>query len=113
MIAQSGFKLRQTGLGYSLQVFVGAEERRYRRAKVHRHEMLINWRSPTDPEAWVIKRIIAVEGDIVQSRPEYPERNVVIPRNHFWVEGDEAFHSRDSNSYGPVNQFFEKVLTGR
>jgi inner membrane protease subunit 2 len=59
-------------------------------------------RSPKNPKEWVIKRIIAVEGDIVETRPKYPERNVVVPHNHFWVEGDEGFHSQDSNSYGPV-----------
>jgi mitochondrial inner membrane protease subunit 2 len=59
-------------------------------------------RSPTNPKEWVIKRIIAMEGDIVETRPKYPERNVVVPHNHLWVEGDEGFHSRDSNSYGPV-----------
>ena len=43
-----------------------------------------------------------MEGDIVETRPNYPERNVIVPANHIWVEGDEAFHSRDSNHYGPV-----------
>jgi mitochondrial inner membrane protease subunit 2 len=46
-----------------------------------------------------------MEGDIVETRLIYPERNVVVPHNHFWVEGDEGFHSRDSNSYGPVLSF--------
>ena len=100
--AQSGCELRETGLGYSLQIFVQAKERRYRCIEVRILEALADRRSPTDPKAWVIKRIIAVEGDIVETRPEYPDRNVIIPQNHFWVEGDEAFHSRDSNSYGPV-----------
>ena len=40
---------------------------------------------------------------MVETRPTYPERNVIVPQNHVWVEGDEAFHSRDSNSYGPVS----------
>jgi len=60
-------------------------------------------RSPINPRSWVIKRIIATEGDVVETRPTYPERNVIVPKNHVWVEGDEAFHSRDSNSYGPVS----------
>lgn len=28
---------------------------------------------------------------------------VPIPAGHVWVEGDEAFHSRDSNSFGTVS----------
>lgn len=26
-----------------------------------------------------------------------------MPRGHCWVEGDEGFHSRDSNAFGPVS----------
>ena len=53
---------------------------------------------------WVIKRIIATEGDTVETRSPYPERNVVVPQNHLWIEGDEGFHSKDSNVYGPVTK---------
>ena len=102
MVAQSGCQLRETGLGYSAQISVQTKERRHRSIEVRFCEELADRRSPTDPKAWVIKRIIAVEEDIVETRPDYPQRNVTIPQNHFWVEGDEAFHSRDSNSYGPV-----------
>lgn len=28
---------------------------------------------------------------------------VNVPKGHCWVEGDEAFHSRDSNSFGTVS----------
>ena len=56
-----------------------------------------------DPQSWVIKRIIGTEGDVVETRPTYPVRNVIVPENHYWVEGDEAFHSSDSNFYGPVS----------
>ncbi|KAI9594961.1 peptidase S24/S26A/S26B/S26C [Syncephalis fuscata] len=27
---------------------------------------------------------------------------ITIPRGHCWVEGDDPFHSRDSNAFGPV-----------
>lgn len=30
------------------------------------------------------------------------DQQVPIPAGHVWVEGDEAFHSRDSNSFGTV-----------
>jgi len=26
-----------------------------------------------------------------------------VPTGHVWVEGDEQFHSRDSNRWGPVS----------
>ncbi|KAI5785029.1 mitochondrial inner membrane peptidase complex catalytic subunit 2 [Peziza echinospora] len=55
-------------------------------------------RSPVDAEQVVVKRVVGVEGDVVRGRREL----VVVPRGHVWVEGDEGFHSRDSNEYGPV-----------
>ena len=72
--------------------------------------MRIEDRSPMDPKYWVIKRIIATPGDIVETRPSYPERNVIVPKNHYWVEGDEAFHSKDSNTYGPVIPFRRRYI---
>jgi signal peptidase I len=55
-----------------------------------------------DPEREVIKRIVALEGDIVRTRPPYPKEFVKVPRGQAWMEGDEAFHSIDSNTYGAV-----------
>ncbi|KAG0258587.1 hypothetical protein DFQ27_004552 [Actinomortierella ambigua] len=57
---------------------------------------------PVDPNRKITKRIIALEGDIVQTRSPYPEPTIRVPRGHCWIEGDEGFHSRDSNFYGPV-----------
>ncbi|KAI8047598.1 peptidase S24/S26A/S26B/S26C [Thamnidium elegans] len=45
-------------------------------------------------------RIIALPGDTV--KPLRKDEAVPIPAGHAWVEGDEAFHSRDSNAFGTV-----------
>lgn len=50
----------------------------------------------------MIKRIVALEGDVVQTRAPYPETHIRVPKGHCWIEGDEMFHSTDSNHYGPV-----------
>ncbi|KAL1923399.1 uncharacterized protein VTP21DRAFT_8379 [Calcarisporiella thermophila] len=60
--------------------------------------------SPNDPKRYITKRVIADEGDLVRTLPPYPESIVRIPKGHCWVEGDETFHSRDSNTFGPVPQ---------
>ncbi|KAI8391161.1 peptidase S24/S26A/S26B/S26C [Radiomyces spectabilis] len=57
--------------------------------------------SPTDPKLQITKRIIAIEGDTVQPL-RHSAAPVHVPKGHCWVEGDEAFHSRDSNSFGTV-----------
>ncbi|KAA8895383.1 peptidase S24/S26A/S26B/S26C [Sphaerosporella brunnea] len=63
---------------------------------------VVLYRSPVDPEREVIKRIVALEGDIVRTRLPYPTEFVKVPRGQAWMEGDEAFHSIDSNTYGAV-----------
>ncbi|CAG8605684.1 5536_t:CDS:2 [Ambispora leptoticha] len=58
--------------------------------------------SPFDPDLLITKRIIALEGDTVKTLSSYPEKYVIVPKGYCWVEGDENFHSKDSNSFGPV-----------
>ncbi|ODQ55771.1 LexA/Signal peptidase [Saitoella complicata NRRL Y-17804] len=60
-------------------------------------------RSPLDPEKILTKRIVGLGGDTVSTRKPYPSGYVKIPPGHAWLEGDEQFHSTDSNTYGPVS----------
>jgi inner membrane protease subunit 2 len=76
-----------------------------------------------------VKRIIAVEGDIIKTLPPYPEAEVRIPQGHVWVEGchltainslvilfmvalqgDHDFRSNDSNRFGPVGSCISNLL---
>ncbi|SAM01568.1 hypothetical protein [Absidia glauca] len=57
--------------------------------------------SPTHPDHKIIKRIIALPGDTVKPLRS-GQKPVRVPKGHCWVEGDEAFHSKDSNSFGTV-----------
>ncbi|KAF9006495.1 peptidase S24/S26A/S26B/S26C [Cyathus striatus] len=59
-------------------------------------------RSPIYPGQRLVKRILAVEGDIVKTLPPYPDVEVKVPLGHVWVEGDDHFNSDDSNQFGPV-----------
>ncbi|BFZ10914.1 hypothetical protein BsWGS_13953 [Bradybaena similaris] len=58
--------------------------------------------SPKDPSQWLIKRVVALEGDQVKSDSCFQE-DVNIPRGHCWVEGDNRECSLDSNNFGPVS----------
>lgn len=62
-------------------------------------------RSPNDPERMIIKRIVAMPGDVVLTRPPYPFPEAEVPPAHVWVEGEDRTHSLDSNNYGPVSRF--------
>ncbi|XP_010078525.1 PREDICTED: mitochondrial inner membrane protease subunit 2-like, partial [Pterocles gutturalis] len=57
-------------------------------------------RSPRNPEQKIIKRVIALEGDIIKTIG-YKKKYVKVPHGHIWVEGDHHGHSFDSNAFGP------------
>ncbi|GEM06282.1 mitochondrial inner membrane protease subunit 2 [Rhodotorula toruloides] len=59
-------------------------------------------KSPTEPYTLLIKRLIALPHTLVRTLPPYPESTVRVPAGHCWIEGDERFHTRDSNTFGPV-----------
>ncbi|THV08687.1 LexA signal peptidase [Dendrothele bispora CBS 962.96] len=63
---------------------------------------IVALKSPTDPNRILVKRIIGLEGDIVKTLPPYPDPEVTVPQGHAWIEGDEPFHSNDSNQFGSV-----------
>ncbi|XP_041071642.1 mitochondrial inner membrane protease subunit 2 isoform X1 [Cetorhinus maximus] len=58
--------------------------------------------SPKNPEQKIIKRVIALEGDIIRTMG-YRNRYIKIPNGHLWIEGDHHGHSFDSNAFGPVS----------
>lgn len=43
-------------------------------------------------------------GSLVKTLPPYSdqEKFVRVGKGQCWVEGDEKFHSRDSNTFGPI-----------
>ncbi|KAG6335522.1 hypothetical protein ID866_3552 [Astraeus odoratus] len=63
---------------------------------------IISLRSPVDGKKTLVKRVLALAGDIIKTLPPYPVTETLIPEGHIWVEGDEPFHSLDSNNFGPI-----------
>lgn len=59
-------------------------------------------RSPVNPSTLLIKRLVALPHSIVRTLAPYPESTVRVPQGSCWIEGDERYHSRDSNTFGPV-----------
>jgi inner membrane protease subunit 2 len=51
--------------------------------------ILTTSRSPEDTQIVLIKRIIAIEGDLVKTLPPYPDPEIQVPKGHIWVEGLE------------------------
>jgi inner membrane protease subunit 2 len=69
-------------------------------------------RSPLNPEKIAVKRIIGLEGDVIQTRRPYPSAYIRVPPGHIWVEGDAEDErlTMDSNTYGPISI---RLVTGR
>lgn len=57
--------------------------------------------SPKDPQQRIIKRVIGQAGDTIKTLG-YKEALIKVPPGHFWIEGDHAANSLDSNTFGPV-----------
>jgi inner membrane protease subunit 1 len=62
-------------------------------------------RSPVNPNLVVCKRVLGLEGDRVTVLPTSSRghvKQVVVPKGHVWLQGDNAYNSTDSRHYGPV-----------
>lgn len=68
-----------------------------------KHNDVVLIKAPSNPRKVFCKRVKGKEFDSVQTRYPYPREIAHIPRSHIWVEGDNAFHSIDSNNFGPVS----------
>jgi inner membrane protease subunit 2 len=85
--------------------------------------------SPQRPESAAVKRVIALEGDIVVLDPKRKPTDIVngrlnpdalrwemwqgtvrVPPGHVWVEGDNWRETLDSNVYGAISK---GLISGR
>ena len=83
---------------------------RARRYKMARGDLLV-YTSPKDPEEYLIKRMIAGEGDVVHTEGRHSKAVVRVPQGHVWAEGDNWGNSVDSNMYGPVPKVGRECMT--
>ncbi|XP_035789524.1 mitochondrial inner membrane protease subunit 2-like [Anopheles albimanus] len=63
---------------------------------------IISLISPKDPNQKIIKRVVALQGDVIATLG-YKLPYVKVPEGHCWVEGDHTGNSLDSNTFGPVS----------
>ncbi|CAE6399021.1 unnamed protein product [Rhizoctonia solani] len=48
---------------------------------------VVSLRSPLDPNLIIVKRILALGGDTIETLPPYPDKEVRVPDGYAWVEG--------------------------
>ncbi|KAI8609398.1 peptidase S24/S26A/S26B/S26C [Chytriomyces sp. MP71] len=70
-------------------------------AKLRRGDV-VTFTAPHNPDMTLVKRIVALEGDVVFTRPHQPPSVLRVPRGFCWVESDESYHGIDSNVFGPI-----------
>lgn len=58
--------------------------------------------SPKVPDQTLIKRVVGLAGDIVDTRG-YKISALQVPEGYCWLEGDHIGHSMDSNTFGPIS----------
>ncbi|KAJ7532546.1 hypothetical protein O6H91_13G009300 [Diphasiastrum complanatum] len=61
--------------------------------------------SPINPKLMVCKRVMGLEGDHVKVIPTSGRglyKQIVVPKGHVWLQGDNTHVSRDSRDYGPI-----------
>ncbi|KAH8914228.1 LexA/Signal peptidase [Atractiella rhizophila] len=72
---------------------------------------LVAYSLPLHPQGCGMKRIVGVEGDVIEYVP--PSRlnpsmedtiRILVPKSHLWLEGDSPSFSIDSRTFGPVPQ---------
>ena len=56
-----------------------------------------------DPDRFITKRIVALEGDLIQNEKSADFHGSIVPKGHCWVEGDNYQVSEDSIKYGPIS----------
>lgn len=63
-------------------------------------------KSPKDPKQIVCKRVVGMPFDMVRTTKgkNGPPVEIIVPRGHIWIEGDNPKNSTDSRYYGPVPQ---------
>eukprot|EP00249_Psilotum_nudum_P008649 c21422_g1_i1 orf=268-786(-) len=57
-------------------------------------------RSPEEPNEWLVKRLIALQGDWINVPGSY--EILQVPKGRCWVEGDNGKQSLDSKTFGPI-----------
>lgn len=73
--------------------------------RIHDYQLqkgeIISCHSPKNRKQMIIKRVTAVEGDIVKSEKQ-KKKYIRVPEGHCWIEGDHRGFSLDSNTFGPI-----------
>ncbi|QID87180.1 Mitochondrial inner membrane peptidase complex subunit [Saccharomyces pastorianus] len=71
-------------------------------ASLSRDDVIL-FKAPTNPRKVYCKRVKGLPFDTIDTKFPYPKSQVNLPRGHVWAEGDNLFHSIDSNTFGSIS----------
>ena len=57
--------------------------------------------SPRNPDSCLIKRIVGLGGDVVETKG-HAHSHIKVPVGFCWIEGENHSQSMDSNFFGPI-----------
>ncbi|MCL4145318.1 UNVERIFIED_CONTAM: hypothetical protein GTU68_040261 [Idotea baltica] len=70
---------------------------------VNRGDIIIA-RSPSNPQQFICKRVVALSGDRIKRGiwTETVTSSAQVPTGHVWLEGDNEHNSTDSRKFGAI-----------
>ena len=106
-VVLDGVSMEPTFQGNGEVVLVEKVSTWFDKANYHRGDIVLcvsppMTQDPNGKSGFICKRVLALPGDLVVNNHAPHNNEVVVPRGHVWLEGDNSQCSVDSRYFGPI-----------